>query len=269
MKNSFIIHKPTDTVLQSIVDYYFYVDIPVKELAFKEEYILPFPRITFGYFFENRVLVTNNSLDKSIEKDMVISKISVNKISVKPLTERVKMIGAHVRPYALAFLTDENISNLPWLINTKDLFKETAISFKDKIDKCNSPNEMFDEVENIFLETLLDKDLSTIINAIELIEKHKGNIEISKVALKIGVSERTLRNHFYKNVGCSPKEYVNLLKLQQSVHQMGNKEESLTTITYAQNYSDQAHFTNSVKSITGYSPKEIQKKIADFRFLQF
>ncbi len=85
----------------------------------------------------------------------------------------------------------------------------------------------------------------------------------------IGVSDRTLRNHFYKNIGCSPKEYIHLLKLKQSINQMKNSDDSLTTITYSQNYSDQAHFTNSVKNITGLSPKEIQKKIPDFRFLQF
>ncbi|MBB6463507.1 helix-turn-helix domain-containing protein [Flammeovirga kamogawensis] len=270
MKKSFIIHKPTNPLLESFVDYYFYVDISVKELALKDEYILPFPRITFGYFFDHPFLVTNNNINESQEIDMIISKISTNKITVKPISDRVRVIGAHVRPYALAALTETNISTLPWLIDTISLFKDKAKGFREKINNCKNPEEMFVEVDNIFFETQLpDKDLSTIINAVELIENNRGNIEITKVANTIGVSDRTLRNHFYKHVGCSPKEYINLLKLKQSVNQMKNEDESLTTITYAQNYSDQAHFTNSVKTITGYSPKEIQKKITDFRFLQF
>ena len=230
---------------------------------------MPFPRITFGYFFDHPFLVTNHTLNDSTKTDMVISRISTNKISVEPLTDRVKIIGAHVRPYTLAFLTNENISNLPWLINTVDLFENKAILFKDKINKCQNPTEMFKEIENIFLETILTKDLSPIITAIDIIEKNTGNIEISEISKMIGVSDRTLRNHFYKNIGCSPKEYIHLLKLKQSINQMKNSDDSLTTITYSQNYSDQAHFTNSVKNITGLSPKEIQKKIPDFRFLQF
>lgn len=269
MSNNFHIQKPFNIYLQSLVDYYFFIDIPIDELKLENENIMPFPRITFGYFFDHPFLVTNHTLNDSAKTDMVISRISTNKISVEPLTDRVKIIGAHVRPYTLAFLTNENISNLPWLINTVDLFENKALLFKDKINKCQNPTEMFKEVENIFLETILTKDLNTIITAIDVIEKSTGNIEISEISKKIGVSDRTLRNHFYKNIGCSPKEYIHLLKLKQSISQMKNTDDSLTTITYSQYYSDQAHFTNSVKKITGFSPKEIQKKIPDFRFLQF
>lgn len=269
MNNDFIMQKPANIFLRNLVDYYYFIDISVEELTLKNEHVLPFPRITFGYFFDYPFLVTNHTLNETAKADIVISRISTNKISVKPLTERVKILGAHIKPYALAFFTDENIAKLPWLIKTTDLFKDRAKSFIKTINKCSSPQQMFEEVESAFLDSLLTKDLSTIIQAIELIEKNNGNIEISEISKKIGITNRTLRNHFYKNIGCSPKEYIHLLKLKQSVFEMKNSADSLTSITYSQNYSDQSHFTNSVKNITGFSPKEIRKKIPDFRFLQF
>ena len=269
MNDNFLIQKPFDTHLQCLVDYYFFIDVSVDELKLEKENVMPFPRITFGYFFEHPFLVTNNTLNESAKAEMTISRLSTNKISVEPLTDRIKIIGAHMRPYGLAFLTNENISELPWLINTVDLFENTAVSFRENIVQCKNPLEMFNEVERVFLDTLLTKDLSIIIAAIDIIEKNAGNIEISEVAKLMDISERTLRNHFSKSVGCSPKEYIHLLKLKQSISQMTNSDDSLTSITYAQNYSDQAHFTNSIKNITGLSPKEIQKKIPDFRFIQF
>ncbi len=269
MNNDFVIQKPSDIHLERLVDYYFFIDISAEELKLKSENVIPFPRITFGYFFDHPFLVTNHSLNESISAEIVISKISTDKISVEPLTKRVKILGAHIKPYALAFFTTENISKLPWLIKTPDLFKHRASSFVKTINECSSPKQMFEEVETAFLDTIITKDLSTIIKAVELIEKNNGNIEISEVSKKLGITSRTLRNHFYKDIGCSPKEYIQLLKLRQSVYQMKNSNESLTSITYSQNYSSQSHFTNSVKNITGFSPKEIRNKIPDFRFLQF
>ena len=269
MDSDFVIQKPSNLYLQSLIDYSFFIDIPVEDLKLKSENILPFPRITFGYFFDYPFLVTNHTLNESANADIVISKISTDKISIRPLTERVKILGTHIKPYALAFFTHENISKLPWLIKTPDLFERRAKSFIKTINKCTSPDQMFKEVESAFLDTILTKDLSTIIKAVELIEMNNGNIEISEVSRNLGVSNRTLRNHFYRNIGCSPKEYIHLLKLKQIVHHMKNSDDLLTSISYSQNYADQAHFTNSLKNITGFSPKEIRKKIPDFRFLQF
>ncbi len=269
MVNDFVIQKPSNVYLQNLIDYYYFIDASVEELNLKSENMIPLPRITFRYFFDHPFSVTNYTLNETAKADIVISKISTNKISIRPLTKRVKILGAHIKPYALAFFTHENVSKLPWIIKTPDLFEQRAKSFKEKVDKCSAPKEMFGEVESAFLDTILSKDLSTIIKAVELIEKNNGNIEISEVSRNLEISNRTLRNHFYRNIGCSPKEYIHLLKLKQTVHQMKNYNDSLTSISYSQNYSDQAHFTNSIKNITGLTPKEIREKIPDFRFLQF
>ena len=269
MENDFIIEKPVNSFLQTWVDYYFFIEIPVDKLKLTEEFVFPFPRITFGYFFEHPFLVTNHSVNENYSADMIISRISTDQISVKPLTDKVKIIGAHIKPYALALLTNDNISKMPWIIKTSDLFKNEAKTFKKNIDGCSNPKEMFAEVEHVFLKSVLTKDLSCVIRAIDLIEEEKGNISISALAENTGVSTRTLRNHFYKSVGCSPKEYIMLVKLRQSIHQMKYSSSSLTSVSYSQNFADQAHFTHTVKNIIGSHPKEIKKKLPDFRFLQF
>lgn len=269
MENDFIIEKPFNNYLQTWVDYYFFIEIPVNKLILNEEFVFPFPRITFGYFFEHPFLVTNHSINENYRVEMIISRISTNQISVKPLTEKVKIIGAHIKPYALALLTNDNISEKPWIIKTEDLFKKEAKRFKKKIDSCSNLKEMFTEVENVFLSSVLTKDLSIDIKAIDLIEEEKGNISISKLSENIGISTRTLRNHFYKSVGCSPKEYIILVKLRQSIYQMKYSPDSLTSVSYSQNFADQAHFTNTVKNIIGTHPKEIRKNLLNFRFLQF
>jgi len=85
----------------------------------------------------------------------------------------------------------------------------------------------------------------------------------------LGVSDRTIRNHFYDHIGCSPKEYLRIVKLKQIAIQLMHSKDSLTHIAYDNNYFDQAHFIREVKNITGQSPSQLKKEMPNFRFLQF
>jgi AraC-like DNA-binding protein len=265
----FTIQKPLNHFLSTIVDYYFHVDASVNELAFQQELVIPFPRLNFLYFFNHPFLITNHTQKRSVSANMVISRMTTDNITIQPQSDRVKIVGAHVYPHCLAYLTIEPVTQLSWLIDTESLFKTTAINFKEKIDKCSTIQQMFDIVEKTFLDNVLVRDLSLISKAIEQVEKSKGDIQIKALSEKISVSERTIRNHFYEYVGCSPKEYIRLVKLRQVAYQMKYSKNSLTDIAYDNNYADQAHFIHDVKNFTGMSPKQLKKEIPGFRFLQF
>lgn len=265
----FTIRKPYNSFLESIVEYYFYVDVPVSKLSGQAEFIIPFPRITFGYFFENPFMVINHSLKASELVNIAISRISLKKITVQPSTERIKILGAHLKPFGLAYFTKKPINSLSWLINTEELFGNIAKKFLRKINTCGSTEEMFNEVETVFLDNILIRDLSFITRTIELIEINSGHIEITELSKQLGVSDRTMRNHFYDYIGCSPKEYFRIVKLKQVAYQLKHSESSLTNIAYDNNYFDQAHFIHEVKSITGQTPNQLRKEIPNFLFLQF
>ena len=243
--------------------------MPVSQLALTEEFIIPFPRITFGYFFNHPFLATNHTLKKSVSVNMAISRISTHKITVQPQTDTVKILGAHVRPFCLAYLTKEPVHTLPWLIDTMELFQQTARDFQNKIDNCTASEQMFDEIEKVFLNNILVRDLSLIIHLIKLIDDSAGNIKITELAKQSGASDRTIRTQFDTHIGCSPKEYIRLVKLKQVAYQLKHSENSLTSIAHDSNYFDQAHFNHEIRNITGKSPSELKKEIPSFRFLQF
>jgi len=100
-------------------------------------------------------------------------------------------------------------------------------------------------------------------------ENSAGNIELAELSNQLDVSDRTIRNQFYDCIGCSPKEFIRLVKMKQVAFQMKHSKSSLTNIANDNDYFDQAHFIHEVKSITGYSPNQLRKKIPNFRFLQF
>lgn len=265
----FTVRKPYNAFLASIVEYYFYIDAPASLLSDQTEYMIPYPRITFGYFFDHPHRVTNHTLNTSELARVTISRISTQKITVQPATDRIRILGSHVKPYGLAYFTKKPISSLPWLISTEELFGDIAKKFLRKVDACTNTEQIFNEVETVFLDNILIRDLSLITRAIELIEANYGHIEITELSEQLGVSDRTIRTHFYDYIGCSPKEYLRIVKLKQVIFQMKHSESSLTHIAYDNNYFDQSHFIREVKGITGQSPNKLRKEIPNFRFLQF
>lgn len=265
----FTIRKPYNSFLSGIVEYYFYIDVPVSQLSEQAEFIIPFPRITFGYFFDHPFTVINDTLKTSQSVNIAISRISIKKITVQPSTDRIKILGAHLKPFGLAYFTKKPINSLPWLINTEELFGSIAKKFLRKVNTCCDTEQMFNEVETVFLDNILIRDLSLITKAIELIEINSGQMEITELSKSLGVSDRTIRNHFYDYIGCSPKEYFRIVKLKQIAFQMKHSESSLTHIAYDNNYFDQSHFIREVKGITGQSPSQLRREIPNFRFLQF
>lgn len=269
LEKHFTIRKPYNAFLSGIVDHYFFIDAPVSLLSEQAEFIIPFPRVTFGYLFDHPFTITNDTLKTSELINIAISRVSLEKVTVQPSTDRVKILGAHLKPFGLAYFTEKSINSLPWLVNTEELFGNIATKFLQKVHACRDTEQMFNEVETVFLDNILIRDLSLITKAIELIETNAGHIEVTELSRQLGVSDRTLRNHFYDNIGCSPKEYFRIVKMKQVAFQMKHSENSLTHIAHDNNYFDQAHFIREVKGITGQSPNQLRKEIPNFRFLQF
>ncbi|MDQ8748799.1 helix-turn-helix transcriptional regulator [Elizabethkingia miricola] len=267
-ENIFEFGKPKNRFLSTFVDTFFYVGCLVADLDFKQETIVPFPRASFGYFFDNPFKVTNHTKNETFETQMIFSKASIDNISVEPLTDQVRIIGAHVKSYALSYFTRQKIGNLSWYIKVNEIFKKSDL-IESQLNNCQNPKQMFDIIESYFLDNILIRDLSKTQKAIEIIEQFKGDIEIKEVASILQFTERTLRNIFFSNVGCSPKEYIALVKMKMIAFDLVNSQKSMTDIALDNNFYDQAHFNNSIKKTTGTSPKKLKNDIPDFRFFQF
>jgi AraC-like DNA-binding protein len=268
MVNNFKIHKPKDKFLSSFVEMLFFIDIPVENLASFQEDIIPYPRVTFGYFFDQPYSFTNHKSKEKITEDIIISKVSLKNVTVKPKGNRVKIVGGHLKPYALTFFTNSSIKELPQTNTFYDFFNEKSSVIQKKLSNCKSESEMFDELEIFLLKNLQCKSIDLIVNAVNDIELLNGKIKVSEIADNLNVSTRTLRNRFYKNIGCSPKEYIELVKLKKSIFELKFNQENLTSIAHINNYFDQSHFSKTIKQKTDKTPSQLKKEKTDFRFLQ-
>ena len=159
MINNFKSHKPQNEFLSSFIDMLFFIDIPVENLTSFQEDIIPYPRISFGYFFDQPYSFTNQTSKARITEDIIISKICLKNVTVKPKGNRVKIIGGHLKPYALSLFTDLSIKELPKTNTFYDFFNTKSLAIQKKLNNCKSEIEMFGELETFFLKNLQQKIL--------------------------------------------------------------------------------------------------------------
>lgn len=269
MPGEFIYSQPKNFNLQKVIHSYFYVDSSLKDATQFTEQVIPFPRVTFGYFFDAPFKVKNLSNDETLTVNIAIAKLQNTTVEVTPTTNRIRILGAHLQPYALSSFTNQEIADLPWLINPFTLFDHAADEFVKSVNSAKSALNYFDIVESAFLDIIILRDLELITEAIKFIEKTKGECSVDELAKQCTCSDRTLRNHFFTHIGSSPKEIIKLTKIKCSLHSMLKSRKSLTNIAYDHHYADQAHFINTMKSIKTDKPSDLRKKLPSFRFLQF
>lgn len=266
MNNDFTFYKTKNERLKKLVDFFFYYDISADSLFFNSEDIIPFPRVTLGYFFNHPFSVLSDGETQSV--NMIFSRVSTKKVNVQPISNRIKIVGVHLKPFALSYFTDNKIVELPLIIKANELLKNNINAFQQNVHQTEEITIIFKSLEALVLSNLKDKNLSLISKAIELIDNSFGLIKISSIAEQSNTSERTLRNHFKRHIGISPKEYSQLVKLKKVISDLNLSQSNLTSISN-EDYFDQSHFIKMIKAYTGKLPQNLKKELPTFRFLQF
>ncbi len=89
--------------------------------------------------------------------------------------------------------------------------------------------------------------------AVVRIEETQATIRIDELARGMGFSQSALERRFRRNVGTSPKQFASLLRLKNAIH-LRNRGHDFISAAHAAGYSDQSHFINDFKRVTGLAP---------------
>ncbi|MEM9232824.1 MAG: helix-turn-helix domain-containing protein [Pseudomonadota bacterium] len=92
------------------------------------------------------------------------------------------------------------------------------------------------------------------------IEESQGLVTIS--SLLDGISERQLQRNFKRIVGCSPKYFSQLLRVNATILSlMERREDTLADIAASHGFSDQPHMVRSIQTFFGHAPSEIRSNV--------
>jgi AraC-like DNA-binding protein len=96
-----------------------------------------------------------------------------------------------------------------------------------------------------------------IDDAIQLIERRRGNISLKELEQQTFTTKRTLERHFLEQVGLHPKTFSRLVRFNEVIRYI----ESSLDVKWRQlaeifGYYDQSHFIHEFKSLTGVLPHD-------------
>jgi len=100
-----------------------------------------------------------------------------------------------------------------------------------------------------------EEDLIKII-CITLNQNFDRKIDIHSLAMKHKISYENLRKLFKKAMGISIYQYRIICKIEEAIRMLRFSDESIKSIAYSLDYSDQYAFSNQFKKNVGISPNE-------------
>src|SRR5262249_103399 len=108
--------------------------------------------------------------------------------------------------------------------------------------------------ESFLLGQVRNARLDPIVSAaISCIEETQASIRIEELARRVGLSQSALERRFRRNVGTSPKQLASVFRLKNAIR-LRARGHDFTWIAHAAGYSDQSHFINDFKYVTGLAP---------------
>lgn len=95
--------------------------------------------------------------------------------------------------------------------------------------------------------------------AAEIILKQLKSINVTSLSKELCLSERSLRDIFIENAGCSPKQYILSKKLDSAKFLLKNTNKSIGEISDSLGFSSQFHFCRFFNREIGIAPSAWRK----------
>jgi len=153
----------------------------------------------------------------------------------------------------------------PKIINQD--FANAFFSREDKIHLAKIFDEPILKKRSLALERLLllklkPFDKSNLQLAIEYIHSKKGMVSVKEILKYTKCSERKIYGLFMNHFGITPKWYIRIVKIRQTLQLITfNPLLSLTEVAYQSGYTDQSHFIKEAKSMCNVLPKTLKNNL--------
>lgn len=177
----------------------------------------------------------------------------------------VKMLGIKFYPHTASFLLREDAAQFnDSIVDLSDIWGDSVKSVYERLGAATNLDARIALVENFLGECFRDEQsfqFAYLDFAVRRIVEGKGQMPLSPIVQKLGITSRYLEKLFFARVGISPKTFAQIVQLQNSMRLLAFCENwSLTDICYASGYYDQSHFIRAVKRFTGLKPSQLKRE---------
>jgi AraC-like DNA-binding protein len=171
------------------------------------------------------------------------------------IKENFGIFGVYLQPYAIPALlgmpAHAVIDELPDL---HALLGQEGRELEEQMMLAGDHQQRVQLVSAFLEKRIRNIKRPEIIQAIQLIYQHKGQVNCKELAAFSCLSQRQFERRFKELAGFSPKLFARIVRFNMLLTSNLNAQ-SLTQLAYEFGYYDQAHFIEDFKSFSGYSPR--------------
>ena len=127
-------------------------------------------------------------------------------------------------------------------------------------DLCYKLQEAIDAFNDCMFERMHTKNNDLIKKAIRYISKNfSTSLSLEELAEQVNLNPAYFSTIFKQSMGSSFKEYLNMVRIEESKRLLTNTDYALLDIAIAVGFEDQSYFSKVFKKYTGLTPKQYRK----------
>lgn len=148
------------------------------------------------------------------------------------------------------------------IIAAEELFGDEILDLRNKIIEVENIQEKFNLTKDWLLKRYVEQKAPStdLLDFIEKLQKEPVS-KFNEIIESYPYTQKQLIQHFKKYVGITPKYYQRILRFNEILKLIHNKEKvSWADVAYSCNYADQSHFIKEFYLFSGFNPQEFIKR---------
>lgn len=174
-------------------------------------------------------------------------------------------VGASLTPAGLRLLVPRGrgeFSDSP-LIPLQDLWGAPAHALLEALVAARDPEQRVALLRARLIELVLGAapTNATVERALRLLNLDPGNLPVSVLARRCGVTGRALQTMFMNEVGLAPKHVARVIRLQRALRSLQRGGDSLRVISADSGFADQAHMSREFRDMMATTPDSLRRSL--------
>lgn len=254
----FYFGKPS-ALLSPYVKQYWGLENCLKPGEEHEQRIVPNGLMDLTFYLGERPVLLNHQQD-SIESTVLTGHCN------SPYDLRVignmRLFSVSLRPLGASMFFNLPMSELyGCIVPLRFLIKNRVEQLEADLFEASDFQQQTEVAERFLTEMLAKKNddfgQQRLKESISLINRHRGLVDIEKLAASACWSRKQFERNFRELVGTSPKQFIRTVRFQHTIHFKGTHPDAkLTDLAYACGFFDQSHMISEFRDLSGITPRQ-------------
>lgn len=250
---------PPSKSLAKQIKFYWSLENKEDDAPHNRERIFPDGCIELIFNYSDKFKKFDNDIDFHIQPPSFIHGQLKTYFELQA-TGRIGVFSARMHPAGLQPFIDFDVDTFTGsTLTMSEVWGKDGEALEADMLACITNDERIAVLEKFLLDKRSDLkvDNTPVEYCVDAMLKSVGDVSIDRLADELEIGKRQLERRFTAAVGISPKLLARVIRFQNILQLIENKEfKSFTTVAYEGGFYDQAHFIRDFKDFTGLNPKQ-------------